>query len=271
VYMFDPNANILADTRAPESSDDKMTTAVSNDDNKVLASYRGANVYIEDGKDKYTISFDVPGVKIQDVSLQVKGSVLHVTAERKAAGKTIAKFAQHFALDETLVDPALLNASLSDGVLTISAPKKEEAAPQNITINSSDPTTTNEDGLFLTLDLPGIKAADMKIEYHKGTLSICGERTKTSPQGKRQVVSKVNRYFQLKEKLVDTSNIQAFLSDGVLTVVAPPKPSAPAKQIEIPTSSGKIEEDPSRNSTSVTEKTDSEQIVVETVTNDDEQ
>ena len=268
VYLFEQGLE-EPDTPAIETSKDGQLVGVKGDDHKVLSSYRGANVYIEDTEDKYTISFDLPGVKIQDVKLQVKDSVLHVTAERKAGDKTVAKLAQHFALDENLVDPALLRASLTDGVLTITAPKKEEPAPVVVSIQTSEPPAVDEAGLHLTLDVPGIKASDMKVEFHKGKLSVSGERIKTSVQGKRQIVSKVNRYFQIKEKLLDSLKIQAFLSDGVLTVTAPPKPVAPAKQIEIPASTSKeieavSEPEPKKDDTA-------DEIVVETVTQEDEQ
>ncbi|GKY99306.1 hypothetical protein MPSEU_000885700 [Mayamaea pseudoterrestris] len=266
VCVFNPNADI------PNNETSKGLTASRNDDeNGLLGSYRGSNVYIEDTKDKYTISFDVPGVKIQDVKLQVKDSVLHVTAERKAGETTIAKFSQHFALDESLIDSDKLSARLTDGVLTISAPKKEEPAPQVISVTSSEPTDINEDGLVLTVDVPGIKSSDLKIEFHKGKLSINGERTKVNHHGKRQVVSKVNRHYHIKENQIDTSKIQAFLADGVLTVAAPPKAALPAKQIEIPTSAGQIENGPTEGSDTDKDKKEAEEVVVETVTNDDEQ
>lgn len=267
VYVLDPTLENTG-THAAEAHEGRTTNARLNDNDNVHASYRAANVYIEDGKDKYSISFDVPGVKIQDVKLHVKDSVLFVTAERKAGGKIIAKLSQQFALDENLIDPSALSASLSDGVLTITAPKKEEPVPIRVPITVSDPVGVDANGLFLSLDVPGVKAADMKIEFHKGKISLAGERASVNAHGKRQVMSKVNRNFQIKENLLDTNKIQAFLLDGVLTITAPPKPPTPAKLIEIPTSSSVPV---TTDSVEETEKHASESVVVETVTQDDEQ
>jgi HSP20 family molecular chaperone IbpA len=268
MYIVEPkfdDSDRAADSTAIELSKNELKALADVNAKDIVASIRSANTYVQETKDNYSISFDVPGVKIQDVKLQVEDGVLQVTAERKAGDKTVSKLVQHFVLDDNVVDASQMNASLADGVLTITAPKKEEPAPVVVPVSSSEPSDVDSNGLVLTLDVPGIKRTDLEIEFHKGTVSIRGERTSVSTSGKRQVVSKLNRVFQVKEKLVDTSKIQAFLADGVLTVTAPSKPTQPAKQITIPTAARPKAEDKAIKAAG------DDEVVVETVTNEDEQ
>lgn len=256
-----------------ESTANKVSKRELTDDT-ALASFRGSNFYIQDTQDHYSISFDVPGVKLQDVKVQVTDSVLRVAAERKTGGKTVSKFMQKFDLDDNIIDMSQVKATLADGVLTIIASKKAESAPSVITISTTEPCEVDKDGLNLSLDVPGIKLADLEVTYHRGILNIRGERIQMNSNGKRQVVSKVKRSFQLKEKLVDLGKIQAFLCDGVLTLTAPSKPKATAKVIEIPTTSTFTQSQDrllSGESSTEAKKNEAEEVVVETVTRDEEQ
>ena len=68
----------------------------------------------EDGS--MSITLDVPGVKQEDVSVEVKQRTVHIKAERK--GNTYANFVQSFTVPSEY-DLETLGAELADGVLTI--------------------------------------------------------------------------------------------------------------------------------------------------------
>lgn len=93
---------------------------------------------INETKDKYSISIDVPGVKPSDMSIELQddGQVLHLSGGRKIKKgdqETETKFSQRFTIGKN-VDTTKLSADLSDGVLTVTAPKKEKPEPVKIAI-----------------------------------------------------------------------------------------------------------------------------------------
>merc|ERR1712137_915609 len=79
----------------------------------------------------------------------------------------------------------------------------------------------DEDKVTLTLDVPGVKSADLKVEVVNGFLTVSGSRKQQNGRASFQF----NRKFGLDEQ-VDTRNLKANLSNGVLVVTAPkfPKP-----------------------------------------------
>lgn len=236
------------------ASKDKPAAALQETKSRVLP--QKPNVYVTDNKDDYRLSFDLPGVKSQDLTIEVDNGVLHVTAERKAAGVTVAKFAEHFAIDETLVDVTKMEADLSDGVLTLTVPKKEEGKPFTIPITAAEPPADSED-LSLSLDIPGVKVADLKVVFHKGELLIAAERKK-----KGDAVSKIRRMFTLKESAIEALKMKAYLIDGVLTITVPKKAAKPAKKIAIGAEPTKP---------TIEEQKDREIVIVETAEDDEEE
>ena len=96
---------------------------------------------INENDNKYQISMDLPGVKKSEVSAQLEddGRVLHVSGGRKVIkdGKTVeTKFDKRFTIGRN-VDVSQLTANLSDGVLTVTAPKKKEPEPMKISITEN--------------------------------------------------------------------------------------------------------------------------------------
>jgi HSP20 family protein len=102
----------------------------------VLRTSPGYEIHEADGN--YQIAVDVPGVKKDDITVNVEedGRVLRVTGGRKVVreGKTSeTKFEKRFTIGNN-VDIEKISANLSDGVLTLTAPKKEEEKPKTRTI-----------------------------------------------------------------------------------------------------------------------------------------
>merc|ERR1712137_1074695 len=69
---------------------------------------------------------------------------------------------------------------------------------------------TDGDHIALTLDIPGVKAQDFKIRIEDGYLTVSGSRDDM----------KFSRRYSLNDT-VDTSKVEANLSNGVLVVKAP--------------------------------------------------
>ena len=107
---------------------------------------------INESDDTYSISMDIPGVKSSDISAQLEnnGRVLHVSGGRKMERDgtvTETKFEKRFTIGEN-VDTKKLTADLSDGVLTVSAPKlvKKEAEPMKIAITEHKAIEEKKEG-----------------------------------------------------------------------------------------------------------------------------
>lgn len=95
-------------------------------------------------EDGYLISAEVPGIDPQEVSIQVTGSMLTLSGEKKSeheekgrnlhrVERVYGKFQRSVALPGD-VDPNAVEASCKDGVLTIRVGKREEAKPRSIQV-----------------------------------------------------------------------------------------------------------------------------------------
>lgn len=100
--------------------------------------------------------------------------------------------------------------------------------------------TETEAQFSIEIDLPGVKAADVKIEVHEDKLTIQGTRTApTLAEGAQRHREErsfgVFRRTLVLPKLVDTDKVEANYQDGVLNVVIPKVPKAQPKTVEIRT------------------------------------
>ena len=92
----------------------------------------------------YELTIDLPGMKPEDVDIEVKQGELRITGERKSEEKyegqtwhhmesRYGRFQRVFRFGED-VDAEKVEATFSDGVLHISAPKAESAMKKHIAI-----------------------------------------------------------------------------------------------------------------------------------------
>ena len=99
---------------------------------------------VKETQDAYVFKADMPGVREEDLSIELTGNRLTVTGERKQEktdeeGKYYAyevsygTFSRSFTLPEG-VDTEHVNADLKDGVLRIALPKKPEVQPKKISL-----------------------------------------------------------------------------------------------------------------------------------------
>lgn len=94
----------------------------------------------------YLVSVDLPGMKKEDVKVDLTENILTVSGERKyeheskengmvRSERSYGQFQRSFALPNS-IDINKLEANLEDGVLRIALPKSEQAQPRSIAIGS---------------------------------------------------------------------------------------------------------------------------------------
>lgn len=92
---------------------------------------------ITENPTSYVISADVPGIKREDLEVSLHEGTVTISGARKVAGGSFGErlsgsFSRTFGVKDADLDRA--EASLSDGVLTVTLPKNERASPRSIEI-----------------------------------------------------------------------------------------------------------------------------------------
>ena len=102
-------------------------------------------VDVLESKESYLIRAELPGMKREDIKVEVKDGTLVLSGERKSekpaegveyrhAERVAAKFWRSFSLPETVKQDSI-EATYKDGILEIRVPKAEEAKPRQIEIS----------------------------------------------------------------------------------------------------------------------------------------
>ena len=102
-------------------------------------------VDVLEGKDAYLIRAELPGMKREDIKVEVKDGALVLSGERKSekpaegveyrhVERVAAKFWRSFTLPETAKQDGI-EATYKDGILEVRVPKMEEAKPRQIEIS----------------------------------------------------------------------------------------------------------------------------------------
>jgi HSP20 family protein len=101
-------------------------------------------VDIEEQDDAFLVEAELPGVRREDVSIELVGNELSITGEIKdkerkgvlrRRTRRIGRFEYRVRLPDQ-VDPEKIEANLADGVLTVRVPKTEKAARRTIEVKS---------------------------------------------------------------------------------------------------------------------------------------
>jgi HSP20 family protein len=105
----------------------------------------GPRLRLREASDALALTLDVPGMREEDLAVEVKGTTLTISGERKLEApkgytarrqeRPLAKFSRTLTLPYA-VDAGATTASLKDGVLRVTMPKAPEAKPRTITIRS---------------------------------------------------------------------------------------------------------------------------------------
>jgi HSP20 family protein len=102
-------------------------------------------VDVLESKDGYVIRAELPGMKREDINLEVKNGTLTLSGERNSekpaegvqyrhVERVNAKFWRSFSLPETVQHDAI-EATYKDGILEVRVPKAEEAKPRQIEVS----------------------------------------------------------------------------------------------------------------------------------------
>lgn len=101
---------------------------------------------VRESAEAYTVHADLPGVKKEDIAVEIEGNEVTLSAETRAtvepkegdkvlrAERTFGKSTRRFALPIEL-DEAKAAAKFTDGVLELTLPKKASATARKIEIN----------------------------------------------------------------------------------------------------------------------------------------
>ena len=88
-------------------------------------------------KESYQLRFEVPGLKREDLKLNVVDQVLTVKGQKKSWKDESAESTsveRRISLPDQ-VDPEKIEAKVEDGILYVTLPKREEVKPKEIEIN----------------------------------------------------------------------------------------------------------------------------------------
>lgn len=102
------------------------------------------NMDVQEDKDRFTISMELPGLSKDDVSLTVREGMLTIEGERKQEDekegvnyhrveRRYGKFLRSFQLP-IRVQEDKIEAVFKDGILTVQIPKAEEVKPKQIAV-----------------------------------------------------------------------------------------------------------------------------------------
>ena len=106
---------------------------------------------VDENDDAYTVIANLPGVSLDEISVNIHDDVLTISAEANATEydentrvlvreRRTGKFSRSLRFPTT-VDGNAIDASYDNGVLNISIPKAEEAKPRQIPVTMVTPTS----------------------------------------------------------------------------------------------------------------------------------
>ena len=113
-----------------------------NSESKML--HKAMSTDIVETKDGYEFHFDLPGFSSEDISAEVEGGVLSVTAKKETSTedknekyllkeRSSSSFHRSFKLPES-IDSESMDAQFKSGVLMISMKKSEKAKPKKLDV-----------------------------------------------------------------------------------------------------------------------------------------
>jgi HSP20 family protein len=111
--------------------------------NKSLSSY-APNIDVEETDNALILTADIPGMKKDDISIELDSNILSIKGERKRESEKNGKnyrrseryygsFERSFSLASDINSDAI-EADYKDGVLTLTLPKKEQAKAKKISL-----------------------------------------------------------------------------------------------------------------------------------------
>ncbi len=131
---------------------DELDRGLNHFVNEVLThdgtSRRQPAISVYEYADRFLVECDVPGVKLDDITVQLKDGVLEVSGERKAREENggvkttmnerrFTRFSRKLQLGKD-VDVNGVDAELDNGVLRVTVPKAASVMPRQIQIRKAE-------------------------------------------------------------------------------------------------------------------------------------
>lgn len=99
---------------------------------------------VQADQDEYVITANVPGMKAEDISIEILDDVITLRSEveyENGDGDYLLRELRHGGFTRSLrlptsLDPDAAEAKVEDGVLTVRIPKSEEAKPKEIKVKA---------------------------------------------------------------------------------------------------------------------------------------
>ena len=145
IVRWDPFRDVVAlQDRINRMFDDAFPRSRSADSEPELCNWRPAvDIYETDGS--VVVNAELPGVRKEDVSVEVKDNILTIKGERFSdqsideesyyrRERCFGTFSRSFSLQHH-VNPENIRAKFKDGILQIEVPKPEEEQPRQITVD----------------------------------------------------------------------------------------------------------------------------------------
>ncbi|MFY0644022.1 MAG: Hsp20/alpha crystallin family protein [Bacteroidia bacterium] len=130
----------------PSNFNNLVNTFFDNDVSEVSPStaFFRPSTEIKETDHSFDVLLSIPGIKKDEVSIELHNGVLEVSGERKNEKEeknekyhlseiTYGKFTRRFQLPDN-VDPDKIDASVEDGILKLSIPKSEDKKPKQISV-----------------------------------------------------------------------------------------------------------------------------------------
>jgi len=120
-----------------------------SNDELIYSGFRTPAVDISEEDNRYLIEAELPGLSEKDVQLELKDGILYLsTAKKESKEEKSAKnrwlrrerrefqFSRSFDLPDN-IDVEKIEATFRDGLLTVTLPKKAEAAPRLVPVKAA--------------------------------------------------------------------------------------------------------------------------------------
>jgi HSP20 family protein len=102
-------------------------------------------VDVSEDEARYVVIAEIPGVKREDVTVELAGGALTIRGEKKReerderrriAERAFGSFERRFALPSD-IDPERVDASVGDGVLTVTIAKADARKPRTVNVTEA--------------------------------------------------------------------------------------------------------------------------------------
>lgn len=147
IIKWEPYRRTLTPFRSWFDMNDRMSQVLESifgENGESEAATWGPAVDVEENDDRFQITAELPGIKMDEVKISVENNVLTVKGEKKhevtenkgnyhRVERCYGRFQRSFSLPST-VNADKVKAEMDNGVLTVTLPKAEEAKAREIPI-----------------------------------------------------------------------------------------------------------------------------------------